>query len=1033
MADERASVRKPAGAGRRPGPVLRPGPDAAAGRAPPAARTLQQRLGNRGTQALAAQVAGRAAPPAAAPAAAAPIQASVQASLAISQPGDPYEQEADRVADAVMRMPAAPAQAGGMSALSAAAPAVQRACAACQAESEPKRSCASEPEAGRQAGVHRKETPGAAPAVTPAVDANVHILRGEGSPLPQATRDFFEPRFGADFGQVRVNTGTRADTTARSLGARAFTVGSSISFAAGQFAPTSKEGRQLLAHELTHVVQQGGAVRQPRALAQRQEPGPGKPAPVPAMPAIGRSTGAARVQPAWYNIDIPFTDYQFDPSLTGIKTAAGVVKDVAVEGLQWIADQIEGLVNDALAWLREQWASIKNMVHSAWNAAKAAFKDLVGFFKNPLGFLADAIMRLDADALARGWAAFSGLVTSVANGFKATADKIFGAASTVWKTIDRYANWALGKVASLTSNFLFKKLPAFVQKGLSLLVGTLKALWKEISDGWTALVKEVKSWVDSALDAVFAFVRRVLDFGINVVISGVVLFAQIVLFLKDLFTNPRKYVDLLAERTVQAFDGVESRFAGMVGLHLGGTKVAAAPATASVKGPAAITTVARAPAPSAEKKGSASWAEIGSGVLEMMGKKWAAFKANPMAVVITLLKDMIFPLAGNIEDIVKLFKDIGRIVTGPLSAGSLEELWTSLLLILDIPILIYHTVVGILMRTLTLPLIVASFIPHPVVKGIAAAVGYGLLGAFVQAELLNIGHKLLLLKTGATTGEQKKEAYNRIADSLIAFAMALAIALLMLLLHFLANVAKGIYNFVKGKVFGIEPAPAPAKGAEGKGTPAEAKESKPKTDEPAVKDLGTQNGKKVLAEKATADGKHEVKVTEEGIRCCSDLCEIMIKDIDAHVADNPALKQKLDPLRKKLETAQGKLESARILQDRAPPEKAAQAAQEVDAAAKAAAEVGAELKPQIDKAVLETPLPSGLRFNEYRTPEHALGMKEGKATPAGSDPVTNPSSIKEGYVRREYYRDAQGKKWSLDVRMVDGKPAYRLVHESSGQ
>ena len=63
--------------------------------------------------------------------------------------------------------------------------------------------------------------------------------------------------------------------------------------------------------------------------------------------------------------------------------------------------------------------------------------------------------------------------------------------------------------------------------------------------------------------------------------------------------------------------------------------------------------------------------------------------------------------------------------------------WTSLLQILDIPILIFNTVVSILMRTLMLPLFVASFIPHALVKGIAAAVGYALLGAFVQAEGLN--------------------------------------------------------------------------------------------------------------------------------------------------------------------------------------------------------------------------------------------------------------------------------------------------------
>ena len=68
-----------------------------------------------------------------------------------------------------------------------------------------------------------------------------------------------------------------------------------------------------------------------------------------------------------------------------------------------------------------------------------------------------------------------------------------------------------------------------------------------------------------------------------------------------------------------------------------------------------------------------------------------------------------------------------------------------------------------------------------------------------------------------------------------------------------------------------------------------------------------------------------------------------------------------------------------------------------------------------------------------RTPQDAIGTARGEATLEGSDTVTNPQSIREGYTRREYYRDGNGTKWSLDVRMVDGKPVYRLVHESSGQ
>jgi hypothetical protein len=77
--------------------------------------------------------------------------------------------------------------------------------------------------------------------------------------LPESARAFFEPRFGHDFGQVRIHTGAKAAESAHSLGAYAYTLGHDIVFDQGRFAPGTGEGRKLLAHELTHVVQQGSS------------------------------------------------------------------------------------------------------------------------------------------------------------------------------------------------------------------------------------------------------------------------------------------------------------------------------------------------------------------------------------------------------------------------------------------------------------------------------------------------------------------------------------------------------------------------------------------------------------------------------------------------------------------------------------------------------------------------------------------------------------------------------------------------------
>jgi hypothetical protein len=85
------------------------------------------------------------------------------------------------------------------------------------------------------------------------------VLRSPGQPLDANTRAFMEPRFGHDFSSVRVHTNVKAAESARAVDALAYTVGRNIVFGSGGYAPSSSEGRRLLAHELTHVAQQSGA------------------------------------------------------------------------------------------------------------------------------------------------------------------------------------------------------------------------------------------------------------------------------------------------------------------------------------------------------------------------------------------------------------------------------------------------------------------------------------------------------------------------------------------------------------------------------------------------------------------------------------------------------------------------------------------------------------------------------------------------------------------------------------------------------
>jgi len=146
----------------------------------------------------------------------------LQTKLQVNEPGDVYEQEADRIADQVMAAPAHHAVSG-------APPRIQR---------------------------FSGQSNGQMDAAPASVD---QALVSPGRPLEPALRQDMGQRFGYDFSRVRVHSGAAAEQSARDVNAAAYTVGHNIVFGAGWFAPGTRQGRRLIAHELTHVVQQSGA------------------------------------------------------------------------------------------------------------------------------------------------------------------------------------------------------------------------------------------------------------------------------------------------------------------------------------------------------------------------------------------------------------------------------------------------------------------------------------------------------------------------------------------------------------------------------------------------------------------------------------------------------------------------------------------------------------------------------------------------------------------------------------------------------
>ena len=181
----------------------------------------------------------------------------IRPKLTVSSPGDLYEQEADRVADAVV--------AGGRPSVGHVSQGVQRRFYRAVLRPEdmadsiypPGGEAGGEPsEAGAPEEVQRSASGEASEVGWHFEQSLAHSVNGGGQALPGPVRILMEDRLGWDFSGVRVHSDGRADVLARQVNARAFTLGTDIFFARSEYQPESRQGQHLLGHELTHVVQQ---------------------------------------------------------------------------------------------------------------------------------------------------------------------------------------------------------------------------------------------------------------------------------------------------------------------------------------------------------------------------------------------------------------------------------------------------------------------------------------------------------------------------------------------------------------------------------------------------------------------------------------------------------------------------------------------------------------------------------------------------------------------------------------------------------
>jgi hypothetical protein len=250
----------------------------------------------------------------------------IQCKLTVGAVDDPLEAEADAMADNVMRMPENSF--------------IQCKCEHCEEEERAQR----KPLASF---IQKKETSGSGTVVSDAVNNQIASTRGTGSALDSSTKNFMESRFSADFSNVSIHTDSQSVALSSGLNAQAFTVGSDVYFNSGKYRPDSSEGKHLLAHELTHVVQQQGNMISKKPFIQRI---PEDRIHGPILDDFSRETGVPRDRASQHSEEYRMwlSSRFINPIIdTSCSSNRQFVVDTVNESLEWIDDIYSQLIGFA--------------------------------------------------------------------------------------------------------------------------------------------------------------------------------------------------------------------------------------------------------------------------------------------------------------------------------------------------------------------------------------------------------------------------------------------------------------------------------------------------------------------------------------------------------------------------------------------------------------------------------------------------------------------------------------------------------------
>lgn len=456
---------------------------------------------------------------------------SIQKKLSVGASNDSYEAEADSVADKVVQMNETPQQN-----ISHTGSLVQRKCSKCEDEEkkiqrkpisednsfstvhEPviQAKCAKceEEEKLRKKGLTEDITPliqrsssenNGESHAPDHIEHQIQTTRGRGSLMDEETRGYMEERFGVDFTGIRIHTNNQAAQMSNDLNAKAFTVGNDVYFNSGQYNPSTGAGKHLLAHELTHTIQQGGSsVKrvQKKTMIQRGVLG-----------RIGRGI-ASGAEFAWDH--------------TG-----GAAIRLGGRVIEWVEDRAEDIINEIapglLDFLRSSiWETIKNKIASGIDALTGGlFTQLQEEgLHGVLSSFVDGILLSLQGAVADACSAFARLADRIFNflqsisssalaRLRTTFNRVSGVLNSIWsnygkpvlEAIKHYAraawDWIEEKIKWLWD--LIEPIRNAIARAWNWIKRVFNIAWEGVSSVWDWIEEKATrawNWIKQAIEPI---------------------------------------------------------------------------------------------------------------------------------------------------------------------------------------------------------------------------------------------------------------------------------------------------------------------------------------------------------------------------------------------------------------------------------------------------------------------------------------------------------------------------------------------------